>query len=78
MRRRRLKPPEATWHHITARAAGSPKDRFFGDKEREKLRELLEELTVYYTVEVVAYNFMSNHLLCGAPHNKCYVKFGIM
>jgi REP element-mobilizing transposase RayT len=62
MRRRRIKPPEATWHHITARAAGSSKDRFFGDPEREMLRYLLEKFTVYYTVEIVAYNFMSNHL----------------
>ena len=62
MRKPRIKPAEATWHHITTRAAGSPKDRLFGDKERDKLLEILLEHTVYYTMEVVAYNFMSQHL----------------
>ena len=62
MRKPRIKPAEATWHHITTRAAGSSKDRFFGDKEREKLLQILQEHTVYYTMEVVAYNFMSNHM----------------
>jgi len=62
MRKPRIKPAEATWHHITTRAAGSSKDRLFGDEERAKLLEILKAHTVYYTMEVIAYNFMSNHM----------------
>jgi REP element-mobilizing transposase RayT len=78
MRKPRLKPREATWHHIIVRAAGGPKDRLFGNKERKALRKILKAHTVYYTVQLIAFNLLSNHFLCGAPHKKCYVKSGIM
>ena len=62
MRKPRLKPREATWHHIIVRAAGGPKDRLFGNKERKALRKILKAHTVYYTVKLIAFNLLSNHM----------------
>jgi len=39
---------------------------------------LIGETSKLWKVEVYAYCLMANHYLCGAPHNHCYVKFGVM
>jgi len=58
----RVKPREATWHYITIRAVGYDDDRLFGDREREKLREILMAHCVYFTVEIAAYNMTNNEM----------------
>ncbi len=39
--------------------------------------ERLQLLTANFVIDVGFASIMSNHALCGAPHNACYVKLGI-
>ncbi|WP_157671910.1 transposase [Desulfuromonas soudanensis] len=39
---------------------------------------LIGEAKERFPVKVLAYCLMSNHFLCGAPHNTCYVKRELM
>ncbi len=42
------------------------------------IEDWILELAECFAVSVYAYVVMSNHFLCGAPHNVCYVKSGVM
>jgi hypothetical protein len=77
MRSARIRDDESqngAYYHIMNRAAGTRDDRPFGDVEKEEFVKLLHRLATLYTIEVIGYCVMSNHYLCGAPHNMCYVK----
>ena len=39
---------------------------------------VLEEGVERTKTRLLAYCVLSTHVLCGAPHNQCYVKFRIM
>lgn len=70
MRQARLKIDEQpTWYHCYNRIAGTRYDLPFGDIEKEQFVRLLRRVSILYTVEVVAYQVMSNHfhLLVYAP-----------
>lgn len=63
MRTRRFRlDDEGAYYHLITRAVGTAADRPFGDAEKNKLVELLHELEAFYTVEVLAYSMMSNHV----------------
>ena len=63
MRLRRIRVDDrGCYYHLINRAAGSSADRPFGDNEKRKLTELLSELSEFYTIEILAYTIMSNHL----------------
>jgi REP element-mobilizing transposase RayT len=62
MRHPRLKPDwRDTWHHCYNRAVGTSEDRPFGSAEKEQFVRILMRMARFYTVQVVAYQFMSNH-----------------
>ena len=62
MRTPRVKPDyRDSWHHCTNRAAGTKADRPFGDAEKEAFIRILQRVSAFYTVRVVAYTVMSNH-----------------
>ena len=69
MRQARLKPDyQDTWHHCYNRTVGTRADRPFGDAEKEMFVRLLKRLAAFYSVRVVSYTFLSNHLiLTGSP-----------
>ena len=69
MRQARLKPDyQDTWHHCYNRTVGTRADRPFGDAEKEMFVRLLKQLAAFYSVRIVSYTFMSNHLiLTGSP-----------
>ena len=51
---------------------------FKDDRDRERYLDLLKESQRRFGYRLYAYVLMGNHVLCGAPHNACYVKFRIM
>ena len=70
MRQPRLKPDyQDTWHHAYNRIAGCPGDFPFGPAEKERFVRILHKMSRLYTVQVLAYQVMSNHfhLLVYAP-----------
>jgi len=70
MRTARLKTDyQPTWYHCYNRIAGTRLDLPFGDAEKEQFVRILRRVSQLYTVEVVAYQVMSNHfhLLVYAP-----------
>lgn len=72
MRRPRLKPDDIPmFYHLYNRVAGEPDHFPFGPAEKEKFVHLLHRLQKFFTVEVVAYQVMSNHfhLLVHAPED---------
>jgi hypothetical protein len=61
-RQARIKPEGVeTTYHICNRVAGDPNDLPFGDPEKEKFAELVHRLASYYSVEVLAFNYLGNH-----------------
>ena len=74
----RIKPTTGTYYHITNRIAGMPDDFPFGDIEKQKLVDLVKRLSEYFTVEVLGYQVMDNHYLCGAPHSTWYAQLPVM
>jgi len=66
----RIKPDDmGTYYHLTNRVAGMPGDLPFGDVEKEKMVGLIRELSRFFTVDVLAYQAMGNHVhvVCYAP-----------
>ena len=62
MRLPRLKPDyQDTWHHCYNRTAGTRQDRPFDDADKEAFIHILHQVSILYTVRVVAYQLMSNH-----------------
>ena len=38
------------------------------------IRDRMRQLAGVMAIDVLDYALLDNHWLCGAPHNKCYVK----
>jgi REP element-mobilizing transposase RayT len=73
MRHARLKPEyRDTWHHCYNRTVGTSDDRPFGEAEKEQFVRILRRVARFYTVRVVAYQFMSNHfhILLQSPEER--------
>ena len=51
---------------------------FFADQDYYHFHNDLREASQRFDCVIHAYVYMTNHVLCGAPHNKCNVKFKIM
>ena len=51
---------------------------FFLDDDYHRYLRDLQESAENNQVSVHAYVLMTNHVLCGAPHNICNVKYRIM
>ena len=66
-----------THYHVTSRG-NERKSIFRDDEDREKFLELLGRAVEEFHLRIHCYVLMNNHVLCGAPHNTCYVKFRIM
>ena len=45
---------------------------------RQWLVDRLKKQAAVFAVDICAYAIMANHVLCGAPHKTCNVKFNIM
>jgi len=60
---------EAAFYHCYNRVSGTRRDRPFGRAEKEAFVRLLHRLSGFFTIDVVAYQVMSNHfhLLLYAP-----------
>ncbi len=70
MRKARIKPEGIPmFYHLYNRVAGEPDFHPFGQTEKEKFVRLIHRLQAFFTVEVLAYQIMSNHfhLLVYAP-----------
>ena len=63
---------ESTVYHVMSRTAldGFP----LGDIEIDFMLDLIRRYAGLYLIEVLGFCLMGNHILCGAPHKKCYVK----
>ena len=63
---------QSTWYHCYNRVAGTRLDRPFDEADREKFVQLLHRVATLYTVQVIAYQVMSNHfhLLVMAPQQE--------
>jgi hypothetical protein len=48
------------------------------DPRKDWIQSHIQYLCQGFAVEVCDFCLMDSHLLCGAPHNRCYVKLGIM
>ena len=62
MRQPRLKPDyRDTWHHTYNHTVGTTEDRPLGDAEKEQFVNILHRVAGLYTVQIAAYQVMSNH-----------------
>ena len=69
-RHARIKPQDiGVYYHLTNRIAGMPGEFPFGDLEKESMVRLIKELTRFFTIEVLAFQVMGNHLhiVCHTP-----------
>jgi len=64
-------------YHVMNRGTARQKI-FLNDHDRQGFLDLLGQTSQMWGLQVYAYGLMDNHVLCGAPHKKCYVKFRIM
>lgn len=63
MRKRRIRRDhQGSYYHLIARTAGTASERPFGDLEKRRLVDLIHELDRFYTVEILSYAVMSNHV----------------
>ncbi len=63
MRHPRLKPDcRDTWHHCYNRAVGFRSDRPFDTADKEQFVRILHRVAKFYTVHIVGYQFMGNHI----------------
>ena len=44
------------------------------EHRKDWIEKRLEELADIFAISVAGFSIMDNHLLCGAPHKRCYVK----
>ena len=63
--------------HITQRG-NNRQACFYAAEDYRLYLELLQAACRNHACELHAYVLMTNHVLCGAPHNTCNVKFRIM
>ena len=75
-RRARLSVPGIPWHII--QRGNNRSACFYAEDDYHKYLDTLKEQADKYGCWVHAYVLMTNHVLCGAPHNTCNVKFNIM
>ena len=62
MRQPRLKPDyRDTWHHTYNHTVGTTEDRPLGDADKEQFVNILHRVAGLYTVQIAAYQVMSNH-----------------
>jgi REP element-mobilizing transposase RayT len=60
-------------HHVMGRGI-ERKQIFINDTDRSDFIDRLAALAEEGAMDVYAWVLMPNHILCGAPHKKCYVK----
>ena len=63
--------------HITQRG-NNRQACFYSDDDYRLYLELLHGACRAHDCSLHAYVLMTNHVLCGAPHKRCNVKFNIM
>ena len=66
----------AIYHALNRGNARQPV--FFKDADFEAFERIIAEALEKFPVDLIAYQWMNNHWLCGAPHNQCNVKLPIM
>ena len=69
--------PVGVPQHIVQRA-NNHQVCFGGEEDMKAYLNWLKEFSKKYNVDVHAWVLMTNHVLCGAPHKTCYVKYQIM
>ena len=64
-------------YHVLNRRVGRL-ELFEKPADYSAFEKILAEAHHRTGIRITAYCLMPNHVLCGAPHNQCYVKFRIM
>jgi len=68
---------EGLLYHVIAR--GNDRQKIFlRESDYQAFIEALRTVRERYPFSLYAYVLMSNHVLCGAQHNVCYVKLRVM
>lgn len=63
MRKRRIRRDhQGSYYHLIARTAGTASERPFDAREKQRLVELIDEANQFFTVEILSYAVMSNHI----------------
>ena len=63
---------EGAIYHVTIRGVGR-RELFDDEADRERFLEQLQDAVETDRVRLYLFCLMTNHYLCGAPHNQCYV-----
>ena len=60
---------ETCYYHLLNRVAGEPDYFPFGDVEKERFFQLVQQVSVFYSLELLSVVVMSNHyhIICAAP-----------
>jgi putative transposase len=75
-RRTRLTVAGIPWHII--QRGNNRTACFYCTVDYHRYLQDLAEQATKFGCHIHAYRLMTNHVLCGAPHNTCNVKFKIM
>ena len=75
-RRARLAVAGIPWHII--QRGNNRSVCFYTEADYQYYLEILAAQADKHGCQIHAYCLMTNHVLCGAPHNTCNVKFRIM
>ena len=68
---------ENAYYHVMNRGRGRQK-LFHNEEYYDAFLLSVSEAHQRFGLQVLCYCLMSNHILCGAPHKTCYVKYQIM
>ena len=67
MRSARIVGRGAAYYHCMTRVI--ERKMLLNKGEKERFRKIMRKVAAFAGIEILTYATLSNHLLCGAPHN---------